>query len=41
VLLRLLDNKPFIPTAEIKHISWLTRSSTNKSASSVIVEFSK
>ncbi|KAK7414308.1 hypothetical protein QQX98_006825 [Neonectria punicea] len=37
----LRDNKPFIPTAEIKHMSWLTRSSANKSASSVIVEFLK
>jgi hypothetical protein len=37
----LQDNKPFIPTAEIKHIGWLTRSATTKSASSVIIEFSK
>ncbi|GKT51829.1 nucleic-acid-binding protein from mobile element jockey [Colletotrichum spaethianum] len=37
----LQDNKAFIPTAEIKYIGWLTRSSTTKSASSVIVEFAK
>ncbi|KDN62136.1 hypothetical protein CSUB01_12086 [Colletotrichum sublineola] len=33
-----MDNKAFIPTVEIKYIGWLTRSSTIKSASSVIVE---
>nr|XP_036581842.1 zinc knuckle [Colletotrichum truncatum]KAF6790285.1 zinc knuckle [Colletotrichum truncatum] len=37
----LQDNKAFIPTAEIKYIGWLTRSANTKSASSVIVEFSK
>ncbi|OHE90236.1 zinc knuckle [Colletotrichum orchidophilum] len=37
----LQDNKAFIPTAEIKYIGWLTRSSTTKSASSIIVEFAK
>jgi hypothetical protein len=37
----LQDNKPFIPNAEIKYIGWLTRSSSTKSASSVVVEFSR
>lgn len=37
----LQDNKPFIPKAQIKHISWLTRSAHTKSASSIVVEFSK
>ncbi|KAH6976507.1 hypothetical protein BKA56DRAFT_688277 [Ilyonectria sp. MPI-CAGE-AT-0026] len=37
----LQDNKPFIPTAEIKYIGWLTKSSSTKSASSIIVEFTK
>ncbi|EGU72833.1 hypothetical protein FOXB_16658, partial [Fusarium oxysporum f. sp. conglutinans Fo5176] len=37
----LQDNKPFIPTAEIKYIGWLTRSSSSKSASSVVVEFTR
>ncbi|KAJ6436165.1 restless-like transposase [Purpureocillium lavendulum] len=35
------DNKPFIPNAEIKYVGWLTKSSSSKSASSVIVEFAK
>ncbi|KAI8395899.1 hypothetical protein FOFC_21429 [Fusarium oxysporum] len=37
----LQDNKPFIPNAEIKYIGWLTRSSSTKSASSVVVEFTR
>ncbi|GJN78734.1 hypothetical protein PLIIFM63780_002243 [Purpureocillium lilacinum] len=37
----LQDNKPFIPNAEIKYIGWLTKSSSSKSTSSVIVEFAR
>ena len=37
----LQDNKPFILHAEIKYIGWLTRSSHEKTASSVVIEFSK
>ncbi|KDN66640.1 hypothetical protein CSUB01_11417 [Colletotrichum sublineola] len=37
----LQDNKAFIPTAEIKYIGWLTRSASKKTASSIVVEFSK
>ena len=37
----LLDNKPFIPQAEIKYVSWLTRNAPIKAASSVIIEFNK
>ncbi|KAK7414628.1 hypothetical protein QQZ08_012520 [Neonectria magnoliae] len=37
----LQDNKPFIPKAETKYISWLTRSAHTKSESSIVVEFSK
>ncbi|KAF5669921.1 hypothetical protein FDENT_11387 [Fusarium denticulatum] len=37
----LQDNKPFIPTAEIKYIGWLTRASSAKSASSAVVEFTR
>jgi hypothetical protein len=37
----LLDNKPFIPQAEIKYIGWLTRNAPTKAASSVVIEFSK
>jgi hypothetical protein len=37
----LLDNKPFIPQAEIKYVGWLTRSAPTKAASSVVIEFSK
>lgn len=32
----LLDNKAFIPTAEIKYISWLTRIASKKTASTVV-----
>jgi hypothetical protein len=37
----LQDNRPFIPTAEIKYIGWLTRNSHTKMASSVVVEFTR
>jgi hypothetical protein len=37
----LLDNKPFIPQAEIKYVGWLTRNAPTKAASSVTIEFSK
>jgi hypothetical protein len=37
----LLDNKPFIPQAEIKYVGWLTRSAPTKAASSIVIEFSK
>lgn len=37
----LQDNKPFIPNAEIKYIGWLSKSALTKSASSIIVEFTK
>jgi hypothetical protein len=34
-------NKPFIPNAGIKYIGWLSRTSATKSASSVVVEFTR
>jgi hypothetical protein len=37
----LLDNKPFIPQAEIRYIGWLTRTARTKAFSSIIIEFSK
>ena len=37
----LQDNRPFIPRAEIKYVGWLTRNAVSKSASSVIIEFTK
>jgi hypothetical protein len=37
----LQENKPFIPNAGIKYIGWLTRTFSTKSASSVIVEFTR
>jgi hypothetical protein len=37
----LQDNKPFIPTADIKYIGWLTRKAPAKTMSSVIIEFTK
>jgi len=37
----LLDNKPFIPQAEIKYVGWLTRSAPTKAASSIVIGFSK
>lgn len=37
----LQDNRPFIPQAEIKYVGWLTRNAYSKSASSVIIEFTR
>ncbi|KAF2626792.1 hypothetical protein BU25DRAFT_297689, partial [Macroventuria anomochaeta] len=37
----LLDNKPFIPQAEIKYVGWLTHNAPTKAASSIIIELSK
>ena len=37
----LQDNRPFIPQAEIKYIGWLTRNARTKTASSIIIEFTK
>ncbi|KAK0260720.1 hypothetical protein LTR35_017949 [Friedmanniomyces endolithicus] len=37
----LQNNRPFIPKAEIKNIGWLTRTALSKSASSVIIEFTR
>jgi hypothetical protein len=37
----LQDNKPFIPTADIKYIRWLTKRTVNKTVSSVVIEFTK
>ena len=37
----LQENKPFIPNAGIKYIGWLSRTSATKSASSVVVEFTR
>ncbi|RFN51417.1 gag-like protein [Fusarium flagelliforme] len=37
----LQENRPFIPNAGIKYIGWLTRTVATKSASSVIIEFTK
>ena len=35
------DNRPFIPQAEIKHIGWLTRDASTKTATSIIIEFTR
>jgi hypothetical protein len=35
----LQENRPFIPSAGIKYIGWLTRKSAAKNASSIIIEF--
>ncbi|KAI1359310.1 hypothetical protein F5Y08DRAFT_344830 [Xylaria arbuscula] len=35
----LLDNKPFIPNADIRYIGWLSRKSLTKPVSSIIIEF--
>lgn len=35
----LQENRPFIPSAEIKYIGWLSRASIKKSASSMVIEF--
>lgn len=37
----LQENRPFIPSAEIKYIGWLTRKSAEKAASSIIIEFTR
>ncbi|EXU95360.1 zinc knuckle domain protein [Metarhizium robertsii] len=37
----LQENRPFIPNAGIKYIGWLTRTSAAKTASSVIIEFTR
>jgi hypothetical protein len=37
----LQDNRPFIPNATIKYIGWLTKTSVTKSASSIIIEFTR
>lgn len=37
----LQDNRPFIQRAEIKYVGWLTRNAVSKSASSVIIDFTK
>ena len=37
----LLENRPFIPRAEIKYIGWLTSNGPGKSASSVIIKFAR
>ncbi|EKG09412.1 Zinc finger CCHC-type protein [Macrophomina phaseolina MS6] len=35
------ENKPLLPSAEIRYVGWLTKASTNKRASSLVVEFSR
>jgi len=35
------DNRAFIPNADIKYIGWLSRAAITKSASTIIVEFTK
>ncbi|KAF2752360.1 hypothetical protein EJ05DRAFT_446756, partial [Pseudovirgaria hyperparasitica] len=35
------ENKPFIPRADIKFMGWLTRKTPSKSASSVIIDFTR
>ena len=35
------DNRPFIPRAEIRHIGWLTREASAKTATSITIEFTK
>lgn len=37
----LQDNRPFIPQAEIRHIGWLTRDASAKTASTITIEFTK
>ncbi|KAH7248188.1 gag-like protein [Fusarium solani] len=37
----LQENRPFIPSAGIKYIGWLTRKSAAKNASSIIIEFTR
>ena len=35
------DNRPFIPRAGMRHIGWLTRDASTKTAMSIIVEFTR
>ncbi|KAJ9634224.1 hypothetical protein H2199_009054 [Coniosporium tulheliwenetii] len=35
------ENRPLLPRAEIKYIGWLTKASTNKKNSSLVVEFAR
>lgn len=35
------ENKPLLPNAEIRYVGWLTKASTNKRASSLVIEFSR
>jgi hypothetical protein len=37
----LQENKPFIPSAEIRHIGWLTRNVSAKTASTITIEFTR
>ena len=37
----LQENRPFIPQAEIRHTGWLTRDASAKTATSIIIEFTK
>jgi hypothetical protein len=37
----LQENKPFIPRAEIRHIGWLTRDTSAKTASTITIEFTR
>ncbi|KIV98467.1 uncharacterized protein PV09_09720 [Verruconis gallopava] len=37
----LSENKPFIPTAEIKYIGWLSRKAQTKRMSTLVIEFTK
>jgi hypothetical protein len=37
----LAENKPFIPTAEIKYAGWLNRNAPTKAASTLLLEFTK
>jgi hypothetical protein len=37
----LQENKPFIPSAEIRHIGWLTRNASAKTALTITIEFTR
>ena len=37
----LMENRPFIPKAEIKYMVWLTRNGAKKTTTSMIIEFSR
>ncbi|XP_014550063.1 hypothetical protein COCVIDRAFT_32089 [Bipolaris victoriae FI3] len=37
----LQDNRPFIPQAEIRHIGWLTRDATAKTALTITIKFTR